>query len=65
MRRGVVLMMIGLGLVIFLGAVNDWESGSWAIGILPFLIGLGYLLVWKLEGKGHNESKADNPPPLP
>jgi hypothetical protein len=48
-----------LGLVIFLGAVNDWEGGSWAIGIIPFLIGLGYLLVWKLEGK------KDIPPPLP
>jgi uncharacterized protein DUF6249 len=59
MRRGVVLVMIGLGLVIFLGAVNDWEGGSWAIGIIPFLIGLGYLLVWKLEGK------KDIPPPLP
>jgi hypothetical protein len=59
MRRGVVLVMVGLGLVIFLGAVNDWENGSWAIGIIPFLIGLGYLLVWKLEGK------KDIPPPLP
>jgi len=59
MRRGVVLVMVGLGLVIFLGAVNDWEGGSWAIGIIPFLIGLGYLLVWKLEGS------RDNPPPLP
>lgn len=50
MRRGVVLIMIGLGLMIFLGAVNDWQDGSWAVGIIPFLIGAGYLLVWKLEG---------------
>ena len=59
MRRGVVLVMVGLGVLIFLGAVNGWEGGAWAIGIIPFLIGLGYLLVWKLEGK------KDNPPPLP
>ena len=59
MRRGVVLVMVGLGLTIFLGAVNDWEGGAWAIGIIPFLIGVGYLLVWKLEGK------KDIPPPLP
>jgi hypothetical protein len=59
MRRGVVLLMVGLGLTIFLGAVNDWEGGAWAIGIIPFLIGVGYLLVWKLEGK------KDIPPPLP
>ena len=59
MRRGVVLLMIGIGLIVFLGAVNDWEGGVWSLGLIPALIGLGYLLVWKLEGK------ADKPPPLP
>jgi hypothetical protein len=57
MRRGVVLVMVGLGLMLFLGAVNDWEGGAWALGIIPFLIGVGYLLVWKLE------RKKDVPPP--
>jgi len=61
MRRGVVLMMVGFGLMIFFGAVNDWEGGSWAIGIIPFLIGVGYLLVWKFEGP----KDADKAPPLP
>jgi hypothetical protein len=65
MRRGVVLVMIGLGLMIFLAAENDGDSGAWAFGVIPFLIGTGYLLVWKLEGKGDVEAKADNPPPLP
>ena len=63
MRRGVVLVMIGLGIMLFLGAVNDWEGGAWAMGLIPFLIGAGYLLVWKLEGG--QKAKADNPPPLP
>jgi hypothetical protein len=61
MRRGVVLMMIGFGMMIFFGAVNDWEGGAWAIGIIPFLIGVGYLLVWKFEGP----KDADKAPPLP
>jgi Domain of unknown function (DUF6249) len=61
-RRGVVLVMVGLGIMLFLGAVNDWEGGAWALGIIPFLIGAGYLLVWKLEGP---KAKTDNPPPLP
>ncbi len=67
MRRGVVLMMVGLALMIFFGAVNDWEGGAWALGIIPFLIGCGYLLVWKLEAAKVNGWKAstDNPPPLP
>src|ERR1043166_7199831 len=59
LRRGVVLLMVGLGLMVFLGAVNDWEGGAWALGIIPFLIGAGYLLVWKLD------SRKDIPPPLP
>jgi hypothetical protein len=61
MRRGVVLCMVGLGLMLFFGAVNDWEGGSWAIGVIPFVIGLGYLLVWKLEGK----KDVSSPPPAP
>src|ERR1700736_204528 len=61
MRRGVVLCMVGLGLMLFFGAVNEWEGGSWAIGVIPFVIGLGYLLVWKLEGK----KDVSPPPPAP
>jgi hypothetical protein len=56
MRRGVLLLMVGLGLVIFLGVIADWESGVWTLGMIPALIGAGYLLVWKLEGR------KDNPP---
>jgi hypothetical protein len=59
LRRGVILTMIGVGVMVFLGAVNDWEGGSWTLGLIPFLIGAGYLLVWKLD------TKKDNPPPLP
>ena len=58
-RRGVVWTMVGLGLMIWLAAVNDWEGGAWSFGLIPFLIGLGYLIVWKLEGK------KDIPPPPP
>ena len=58
-RRGVILTMIGVGLMVFFGAVNDWEGGSWTLGLIPFLIGVGYLLVWKLD------TKKDNRPPLP
>ncbi len=49
LRRGVTLLMVGAGLMVFFGAVNDWEGGVWSLGIIPFLIGLGYLLVWRLD----------------
>jgi hypothetical protein len=65
MRRGVILLMIGIGLTLFFGAVNDWDNGAWTLGLIPLLIGVGYLLVWKLEGKPDGQPKADNPPPLP
>ena len=58
-RRGVVWTMVGLGLMVWLGAVNDWEGGAWSLGLIPFLIGLGYLIIWKLE------NKKDIPPPPP
>src|SRR5213080_823472 len=58
-RRGVIWTMVGLGLMVWLAAVNDWEGGVWSFGLIPFLIGLGYLIVWKLE------NKKDVPPPPP
>src|SRR6185436_11630380 len=58
-RRGVVWTMVGLGLMIWLAAVNDWEGGAWSFGLIPFLMGLGYLIVWTLE------NKKDIPPPPP
>jgi hypothetical protein len=61
LRRGIVLVMVGIGLMVCFGAWNDWEGGAWAIGVIPFVIGLGYLLVWKLEGEKKNEI----PPPPP
>ena len=60
LRRGIVLVMVGCGLMVCFGAWNDWEGGAWAIGVIPLVIGLGYLLVWKLEGGKKNEI-----PPLP
>jgi Domain of unknown function (DUF6249) len=59
LRRGVILTMIGVGLMVFLAGANDWEGGSWTLGLIPFLIGAGYLLVWKLD------TKKDNLPPVP
>ena len=63
MRRGIVLVMVGFGLMVCFGAWNDWEGGSWAIGVIPFVIGLGYLLVWKLEGGKKNEIPPAPPTP--
>jgi hypothetical protein len=62
LRRGVVLLMVGTGLMVFFGACNDWEGGAWSLGIIPFLIGAGYLLVWRLDVRRTGEPL---PPPPP
>lgn len=49
LRRGIKLMLIGLGLMIFFGACSGWDGGSWSLGIIPFLIGAGYLIFWRLD----------------
>ena len=56
LRRGVVLLMVGAGLMVFFGACNDWEGGAWSLGIIPFLIGAGYLLVWRLDVRKEDPS---------
>jgi hypothetical protein len=62
LRRGVVLLMVGTGLMVFFGACNDWEGGAWSIGIIPFLIGAGYLLVWRLDFRRGESSPQTLPP---
>ena len=49
LRRGIILLSVGAGLMVLLGALNEWEGGAWSIGFIPFIIGLGYLLVWRLD----------------
>jgi hypothetical protein len=49
LRRGIILLMVGSGLMVFFGACNDWEGGAWSIGFIPFIIGLGYLLFWRFD----------------
>ena len=77
MRRGITLVMIGLGMMLFLAAVNEFDGGAWALGLIPFMIGAGYLAIWVMEGNkitfdrtanDHTTSTnagTDTPPPLP
>ena len=72
MRRGVTLLMVGLGIMLFLAAVNEFEGGAWALGLIPFMIGAGYLAIWMMEGNKitfnrttTDHAGTDTPPPLP
>ena len=47
LRRGLVLVGAGLGLMVMLATLAD--RGVWTAGLLPLLMGAGYLLTWKLD----------------
>jgi len=48
LRRGIVLLGAGLGLSVFFLAF-PLQRGLWATGAVPALVGLGFLIVWRLE----------------
>jgi Domain of unknown function (DUF6249) len=48
LRRGILLIATGGGLMIVLRALVP-EPRLWTAGLVPVLLGLGYLLVWKIE----------------
>ncbi|MDY0004320.1 MAG: DUF6249 domain-containing protein [Polyangia bacterium] len=54
LRKGVILIACGVGLGLFLALVAkaDQDRQAWSLGFIPTLIGLGYLLVWRLERRG-------------
>ena len=54
LRRAVIWITTGIGMMIFFGAVSSWDSsGPWVIGFIPFVIGAAYLLLGKLEASKH------------
>ncbi|MEP7071973.1 MAG: DUF6249 domain-containing protein [Verrucomicrobiota bacterium] len=57
LRRGIVLLAVGVGVVMFFGIAAGWDEGVWALGLIPGLIGLGYILAWRLAQKQANGFK--------
>ncbi|HYO67129.1 MAG TPA: DUF6249 domain-containing protein [Archangium sp.] len=52
LRRGIILSSTGLGLSIFLGALPG-SQGAWGVGVTLLLIGVGHMIVWRLQqGRG-------------
>ena len=47
LRRGFVLVMLGVAICICL-----YELGvPWTFGLIPLLMGVGFLIVWRLESR--------------
>lgn len=51
LRRGLLLVTGGVGLGVFLFAVAQ-PGGMWTLGLVPLLVGVGYLISWKLAPAG-------------
>ena len=48
-------MAVGVGVIMFFGISAGWDEGVWALGLIPGLIGAGYILAWRLA---YREEKA-------
>jgi hypothetical protein len=48
-RRGLLLLTVGVGTMLFLALVSDDGGRAWAFGLVPFFLGSGYLLAWWLD----------------
>jgi hypothetical protein len=64
LRRGIILSTTGLGLAIFLAAVPGVD-GAWGAGVTLLLIGVGHLIVWRLQGRKGSWSAALAAEPQP
>ena len=50
LRRGVILITIGLGILAFVELSGQFRPGAGpAFGSLPFLVGIAYLGLWKFD----------------
>lgn len=49
LRAGIINVAIGLGLMLLFVAMRPDEDWLWVIGAIPTMIGLGFLLIWRIE----------------
>jgi hypothetical protein len=47
LRKGLVLVAVGIGLVVMLNTMHNKSLAG--VGFIPLLIGVAFLIVWKLE----------------
>ena len=60
LRRGIILSATGLGLTLAL-ALRPEAHGVWSAGLTILLIGLGHVLVWRLQRAGGALASALSP----
>ena len=56
LKRGIILMSVGLGVCVFLYSQNI-HGNEWTMGAIPFFIGVGYLVVYLLSRKSEQKAQ--------
>ena len=51
LRSGIINIEIGLGLMLLFQEMHPEENWLWAVGMIPFMIGVGFLLIWWIESR--------------
>jgi hypothetical protein len=51
LRSGIINIAIGLGLMLLFQEMHPDENWLWAVGMIPFMIGVGFLLIWWIESR--------------
>lgn len=64
LRRGLVFIGAGLGTCLFGLIAAGSTGGMWSVGIIPILIGVGYLLTWWLERRENRFAQLVQKPEL-
>jgi hypothetical protein len=62
LRKAVLLIALGLSGMAVLATVAGEEAGrAWSIGLVPTLLGIGYLFLWKQSQKRQKAGSHDEP----
>jgi hypothetical protein len=51
LANGILLLVAGLGIGLFFLFISGLDNGIWSIGLIPLLIGIGYIIIWRMEEK--------------
>lgn len=56
-KRGLLFTLPSVGLIFFLLYKEDSPQGMWALGLIPLLLGVGYLINWKLSESSQKQDR--------
>ena len=57
LRTGLVMIAVGIGLSLLLISLHDLPRGIAAVGVIPFLMGVAFLIAWKIESNKNGQPK--------